>query len=121
MGETTLEITRELTACEKVTVLKNNIEHLLDEIEGLTAQIRILVDDNAEIDFLTAVNRDFGTPEIRRHYSENVAQIRRLHEQIAQARWEIGLYRDALDQHTPARGEGALEEGPHGRSPEASP
>src|SRR5688572_5317559 len=88
--------TRALSRSEKVQVLKNQVVFLQERIADLEGQIELLIDDNAEMDFLAGVNERARTAEIAALYDANVARIEAMRREIAATHEDIRIYRRVL-------------------------
>ncbi len=88
--------TRSLSQDEKVLVLRNQIAFLEEQIGEIERRIDLLVDDNAEMDFLAGLNERARTEELIDLYRANVARIDELRREIAAANEDLRLYRRVL-------------------------
>ena|SRR5438552_3882670 len=95
-GRLTPGATRSLSRGEQVVVLRNQVAFLEETIAELERRIDLLVDDNAEMDFLADVNARARTEAVEGLYRANVAQIDELRREIAASSEDIRLYRRIL-------------------------
>ena len=76
--------------------MKNQIEFCQERIADLERRIELLIDDNAEMDFLAGVNERARTAEIAALYDANVARIEAMRGEIAATAEDIRIYRRVL-------------------------
>ena len=88
--------TRALSRGEQVIVLRNQVAFLEEQIAEMLRRIDLLVDDNAEMDYLAGLNERARGAEMVDLYSANVARIDGLRREIAASNEDIAIYRRAL-------------------------
>jgi uncharacterized small protein (DUF1192 family) len=88
--------TRALSAAEQMRLLRNEIEFLEADIAEKEWRVRLLIEDNAEIDFLVAVNERVIADGVLEDYRRNVGRIALLRGEIESARQDIRTYRRVL-------------------------
>ncbi|HVY60113.1 MAG TPA: hypothetical protein VHF22_00610 [Planctomycetota bacterium] len=88
--------TRALSRGEQVLVLRNQVAFLEEQIVEMLRRIDLLVDDNAEMDYLAGLNERARSPEMVDLYGANVARIEDLRGQVAAANDDIAIYRRVL-------------------------
>lgn len=98
MQDLTPSATRRLSMLEQVRVLRNHIAFLEEDIIDMERQVDLLVEDNAEIDFLAGVNERMRTLPVTELYSVNVRRIEKLRQEIEGARNDIRTYRRVLSE-----------------------
>jgi hypothetical protein len=98
MRDLTPSATRRLTGPEQVRVLRNQIAFLDDEIAEKEKRLELLVEDNAEMEFLSGVNERVRTAAYVDLYLENLQEIERLRGEIDVARRDLLTYRRVLSE-----------------------
>jgi hypothetical protein len=88
--------TRSLSQGEQVLVLRNQVAFLEEQIAEMLRRIELLVDDNAEMDYLAGLNKRARSPEVVDLYKANVARIEELRQEIAASNDDIAIYRRVL-------------------------
>ncbi len=96
MADPPLAATRLLSTSEQVRLLKNQIAFLEEDIAEKEWCVRLLIDDNAETDFLLGVNERARTGAAVEAYRSNVRRIERLRAEIETARADLQTYRRVL-------------------------
>src|SRR5438046_9548452 len=98
MQDLTPSATRRLSTNEQVRVLRNHIAFLEEDIADMERQVDLLVQDNAEIDFLAGVNERMRSAAVTDLYASNVRRIEKLRREIEGARNDIRTYRRVLEE-----------------------
>ena len=88
--------TRALSKGEQVLLLRNQVDFLEEQIAEMLGRIDLLVDDNAEMDYLAGLNERARSAEMVDLYSANVARIDALRREIAASNEDIAIYRREL-------------------------
>lgn len=96
MGGLVPSATRALSRTEKVLVLRNQVEFLEEQVADMFRRIDLLVDDNAEIDYLAGLNARVRNGAMEDLYRANVSRIDDLRREIATANLDIALYKRTL-------------------------
>ncbi len=97
MVESVSGVTRSLSRDEKIALLRRNVDFLFEAIVEMRQRIASLIDDNAEMDFLAAIDDRYRTSDAREQsYLDNARVIRRLEDEIAQSRRSLLLYKEVL-------------------------
>ncbi len=90
--------TRRLSTPEQVRVLRNQIAFLESDIADKERALDLLVDDNAEMDFLVTVNENARTGELVALYEANVRRIEAIRSEIEAELADIRTYRRVLTE-----------------------
>lgn len=95
MVESISGVTRSLSRDEKISLLRRNVEFLFESIVEMRQRIAILIDDNAEMDFLAAID-DRASDAREQSYLDNTRVIRQLEDEITKSRRSLLLYKEVL-------------------------
>ena len=88
--------TRRLSEPEQLRELRNQIAFLELDVAEKERALELLVDDNAEMDFLITVNENARTGEMVALYDANVDRIESIRHDIRAALDDIETYRRVL-------------------------